>query len=97
MDTTVLYAGISLNTKSDFIVGHKPGRERKGIMNCRDERTIHRIVRKNRFITQIAYMKYLSEFNVNIRLTTLQRRMKELEYVIKVPKSKPLLNIVQRK
>jgi len=37
------------------------------------------------------------ELNVNISLTTLQRRMKDLEYVIRVPKRKPLLNIVQRK
>ena len=39
----------------------------------------------------------MSEFNVNISLTTLQRRMKDLEYHIMVPKRKPLLSIVQRK
>jgi len=32
---------------SDFIVGHKPGGGRKIITNCRDERIINRIVRKN--------------------------------------------------
>jgi len=88
---------ISEYKKSDFIVGHKPGGGKKRIMNCRDERAINRIVMKNRFITLIAYRKSLSELNVNISLTTLQRRMKDLEYVIRVPKKKPLLNIVQRK
>ena len=82
------FEGLSLNTKNDFIVDHKPGGGRKRITNCRNERTINRIVRKNRFSTLIAYRKSLSELNVNISLTTLQRRMKDLEYVIRVPKRK---------
>ena len=49
------------------------------------------------FSTLIAYRKSLSKLNVNINLTTLQRRMKDLEYVMGVPKRKPLLSIVQRK
>ena len=56
---------LSLNTKNDFIVEHKPGGGRKRITNCRDERTINKIVRKNRFSTLIAYWKSLSELNVN--------------------------------
>ena len=66
-------------------------------MNCRDERTINRIVSKNRFSTVITYKKGLSELNVNISWITLQRKMKDFKYVFRVPKRKPLLNIVQRK
>jgi len=88
---------ISKYKKGDFIFGHKPGGGRKRITNCRVERTINRMVRKNMFSTLIAYRKCLSELNVNTSLTTLQRRMKDLEYVIRVPKRKPLLNIVQIK
>jgi len=54
-------------------------------------------IKKNRFSTLIAYRKSLSGLNVNISLTTLLKRMKDLEYVIRVAKRKPLLNIVQRK
>ena len=32
--------------KTDFIVGYKPGGERKIIANCRDDRTINRIAKK---------------------------------------------------
>jgi len=37
---------ISEYKKGDFIVGHKPGGRIKRITNCRDQRTINRIVRK---------------------------------------------------
>ena len=39
----------------------------------------------------------MSELNVNSNLKILQGRMKDLEYLIRIPKGKPLLNKVQRK
>ena len=77
-------------TKSNFIVGHKPGGGRKRITNCRNERTINRIVRKNRFSNSLLTRK--------VCLTLMSMKdLKDLEYVIRIPKRKPLLHIVQRK
>jgi transposase len=83
--------------KEKILESHKPGAGRKCKTTKRDERTIKRVIEKNRFTTVTDLKNTLQESGIDVSRATTHRRMKDLKYSSYKSRCKPLLNIKQRR
>lgn len=93
-------SGCSQSAVSKYLSGKATGRARCGRKRCttkRDDRTLERTVKKDRFGNVGEIHKKWRQTGVGASRATTHRRLQEMGYVSRVPSVKPLLNARQRK
>ncbi|CAM4656440.1 unnamed protein product [Leuciscus chuanchicus] len=91
--------GCSQSAVSRHLSGKSVGRKKCGKKRCttrRGDRTLRKIVDKDRFQTLEDLRKQWTESGVETSRATVHRRVQEMGYRCRIPKVKPLLNQKQR-
>ena len=88
-------AGCSQSSVSKFLHGKAVGRkkcDRKLATTERDDRSLERIVRSNRFNNLVEITRECQDHGVTVSRATIHRRLQEMGYRSRIPVTKPLLN-----
>lgn len=91
--------GCSQSAVSRHLSGKSVGRKKCGKKRCttrRGDRTLRKIVEKDRFQTLGDLRKQWTESGVETSRATVHRRVQEMGYRCRIPQVKPLLNQKQR-
>ncbi|KAI2665187.1 Transposable element Tcb1 transposase [Labeo rohita] len=91
--------GCSQSAVSRHLSGKSVGRKKCGRKRCttrRGDRTLRKIVEKDRFQTLGDLRKQWTESGVETSRATVYRRVQEMGYRCRIPQVKPLLNQKQR-
>ncbi|KAL0148351.1 hypothetical protein M9458_056331 [Cirrhinus mrigala] len=91
--------GCSQSAVSRHLSGKSVGRKKCGRKRCttrRGDRTLRKIVEKDRFQTLGDLRKQWTESGVETSRATVYRRVQEIGYRCRIPQVKPLLNQKQR-
>ena len=91
--------GCSQNAVSRHLSGKSVGRKKCGRKRCttrRGDRTLRKIVEKDRFQTLGDLRKQWTESGVETSTATVHRRVQEMSYRCRIPQVKTLLNQKQR-
>ncbi|KAI2658899.1 Transposable element Tcb1 transposase [Labeo rohita] len=91
--------GCSQSAVSRHLSGKSVGRKKCGRKRCttrRGDRTLRKIVEKDRFQTLEDLRKQWTESGVETSRATVYRRVQEMGYRCRIPQVKPLLNQKQR-
>ncbi|KAI2667973.1 hypothetical protein H4Q32_004596 [Labeo rohita] len=96
---TLKQEGCSQSAVSRHLSGKSVGRKKCGRKRCttrRGDRTLRKIVEKDRFQTLGDLRKQWTESGVETSRATVYRRVQEMGYRCRIPQVKPLLNQKQR-
>ena len=92
-------AGCSQSSVSKFLHGKAVGRKkcgRKPATTERDDRSLERIVRSNRFNNLVEITREYQDNGVTVSRATIHRRLQEMGYRSRISVTKPLLNSRQK-
>ena len=92
-------AGCSQSSVSKFLYEKAVGRkkcDRKLATTERDDYSLERIVRSNRFNNWIEITSECQDHGVTVSRATIHRRLQEMGYCSRIPVTKPLLNSRQK-
>ena len=92
-------AGSLQSPVSKFLHGKAIGRkkcDRKLATTERDDRSLERIIRSNRFNNLIEITRYCQDHGVTVSRAPIHHRLQEMGYHSRIPVIKPLLNSWQK-
>ena len=90
-------AGCSQSSVSKFLHGKAVGKcDRKLATTERDNHSLERIVRSNRFNNLVEITRECQDHGVTVSRVTIHRRLQEMGYRSRIPVIKPLLNSRQK-